>query len=158
MKRLHLSDPEADLTPIFGAIEPDTMDEILAEFRQVGESMASLNEEFSQAGGSNWVFDGVRLDVYPAGASEITAYMEDDELSFIVELRRSGESSWEAGARVLIEGDGKGNDAQDVAAEITQVSTRSALEAARSYRLVASELVSIARQRPPTRDSWRSSI
>jgi hypothetical protein len=162
---------DLDLTPVFGAVEDETKSRVLEELRRADATLVAVRDELGLEG------DGLTLERYPSGQSEITGILQggDGKLTFEAGLRPRNffsESPWQPGRaprsmmtsawdtdgyiRVMVRRPVGGHKytIQETGAEIDEQHFDSAVEAAAGLAAVCEQLAELARSREPTVDAW----
>lgn len=99
------------------------------------------------------MFEGVCLDTYASGQAFITAYVEDSDLCFWLELAPEGDDLWEVEARVMV----AASEGSDTAADLPERRCSSPAEACSAFVEMASGLSELALSRPPVASAWPTS-
>ncbi|HEY3921663.1 MAG TPA: hypothetical protein VGL76_06065 [Gaiellaceae bacterium] len=162
---------DLDLAPVFGELDDDARDGVLAALRDAEATLAKARDDLELTG------DPLTLRLYPSGQTEIGSTLKgaDGKLTFEASLRPRNffsETPWQPGrpARMML------TDAWDVDGsvkvmvrrpvgkhkytieempeEIEEQRYESPIEAAGALKAIADQLATLARSRETTVDAW----
>ena len=122
----------------------------MAELQRAEARLVALRDSLGGREGGPWTFDGVCLDTYPSGQAFITAYVEDNDVCFWLELRPLGAEGWEVDGRVLL----ADREGSLDAAELTERRYASPREACIGFAAASAELSELALSRPALASAW----
>ena len=162
---------DLDLAPVFGELDDDVKESVLAELRAAEATLAKVQEELELAG------EPLTLRRYPSGQTEVASSLKGAEgkLTFEASLRPRNffsETPWQPGrpARLMLT-DGWDVDGsvkvmvrrpvgkhkytiEETPEEIEEQRYESPAEAAAALKATAERLAGLARSREATVDAW----
>ena|SRR5438067_202197 len=165
-----IGSPELDLAPVFGALDDETKEQVLAELRRADATLTALRDELE--------LDGeLTLEQYPSGQTEVIATLQGaaGKLTFEAGLRPRNffsETPWQPGrgprpmatdawdvdgfVRVMVRrlvGTHK-YTIQETPEELGEQRFDAPVEAAKALADTCERLVKLARSREPTVEAW----
>jgi hypothetical protein len=150
VKRTPLNAEDINLDAVFGELDLAETPLLLAQLQRANSRLLDLREALLGHGGGPWAFDGVYVDTFPSGQACITAYVEDSDLCFWLELSPLGAEGWEVAGSVLL----AASDGSETVAELPERRSASPLAACAAFAAAASELSDLALSRPPLPSAW----
>jgi hypothetical protein len=166
-----INSEDLDLSPVFGALDEDTRNQVLSELRRAEATLAALRDELELSG------EPLTLARYPSGQAEIVTNLQGaaGKLTFEAGLRPRNffsETPWQPGyaprSMMTDAWDVDGNvrvmvrrlvgthkyTIQETPEEIEEQRYGSPTEAAAALAAVSEQLAELARSREPTVEAW----
>jgi len=156
--------PSLSLSSIFGAMDARREAQVRRELAKAADQIRVLCTELTTRTSRPWRSEGLQLDAYPSGQLSISDYVENDEVTFWVELRpepdrapsgTSSPSCWMVEGRVSVVSDAAIDAGQDVVYEIPSEVHDSPEAASQGLVKTSTALVRLALERTPTAADWR---
>ena len=171
--RARITTENPDLTTVFGELEDSRRRAVVMELARAEDCLLGLRDELIARTGDAWQSDALCLHTVTSGHASIDGYVENDELTFAVELRPRGSralspsqpgdppqamptDAWDVEAMVFVVSDAPVNYGQDTAAELPAGRHERAEEAAAALADVCAELRRLALARPAEAAAWRN--
>jgi hypothetical protein len=106
MERTPIKTPGLDLSTVFGSLSSAEAARLVSDLERAEAGLLALRESLPGRAGDPWRFEGVCLDTYPSGLAEITAYVENSDVCFWLELTQGilATTAWSRGSRETLVG------------------------------------------------------
>jgi hypothetical protein len=152
-----VSDESTDLSLLFKPVDVRDLSKLRAQLGNIDVALENFHRALISARPSGWHLQRTQLDVFPSGQVCITAYVEDNEISFCVGLRprnfyanAPAKTEWVADADVYVDGP----EGRNYLVFNREAGANSPEEGIEALERIVDDLHETLPQKPPTAAAW----